>query len=339
MQVDKTVQSAADKLVGLLNPKEGQSENNEKKVEQSEQPQVQVEENKVESTKEEPVVAEESNKSETEEVTEQAVSSENETKETEETEIQESPKPQLHRVKVQGQELEVSLDELKAGYSRDSDYRQKTHVLSQEKKSFEEQKQGLSQTYQSRLKELDDLINSANTYISQQSGNVDLPKLYEEDPAQAARVDYQMRQQQEHLSNLKKQSERIRLEQYNSYLDEQRKLAATKIPEYADPNKAPVFKSQLKNTLADYGFTDAEIGMLADHRFLMVAKDAMEYRNFKGQKPVASKKVVAAPKVIKSGISKGDDSKRGVVKQKLGRLKRSGKIQDAQSAILEIISK
>jgi len=339
MQVDKTMQSAADKLVGLLNPKEGQSENNEKKVEQSEQPQVQVEENKVESTKEEPVVAEESNKSETEEVTEQAVSSENETKETEETEIQESPKPQLHRVKVQGQELEVSLDELKAGYSRDSDYRQKTHVLSQEKKSFEEQKQGLSQTYQSRLKELDDLINSANTYISQQSGNVDLPKLYEEDPAQAARVDYQMRQQQEHLSNLKKQSERIRLEQYNSYLDEQRKLAATKIPEYADPNKAPVFKSQLKNTLADYGFTDAEIGMLADHRFLMVAKDAMEYRNFKGQKPVASKKVVAAPKVIKSGISKGDDSKRGVVKQKLGRLKRSGKIQDAQSAILEIISK
>jgi len=339
MQVDKTVQSAADKLVGLLNPKEGQSENNEKKVEQSEQPQVQVEENKVESTKEEPVVAEESNKSETEEVTEEAVSSENETKETEETEIQESPKPQLHRVKVQGQELEVSLDELKAGYSRDSDYRQKTHVLSQEKKSFEEQKQGLSQTYQSRLKELDDLINSANTYISQQSGNVDLPKLYEEDPAQAARVDYQMRQQQEHLSNLKKQSERIRLEQYNSYLDEQRKLAATKIPEYADPNKAPVFKSQLKNTLADYGFTDAEIGMLADHRFLMVAKDAMEYRNFKGQKPVASKKVVAAPKVIKSGISKGDDSKRGVVKQKLGRLKRSGKIQDAQSAILEIISK
>lgn len=339
MQVDKTVQSAADKLVGLLNPKEGQSENNEKKVEQSEQPQVQVEENKVESTKEEPVVAEESNKSETEEVTEEAVSSENETKETEETEIQESPKPQLHRVKVQGQELEVSLDELKAGYSRDSDYRQKTHVLSQEKKSFEEQKQGLSQTYQSRLKELDDLINSANTYISQQSGNVDLPKLYEEDPAQAARVDYQMRQQQEHLSNLKKQSERIRLEQYNSYLDEQRKLAATKIPEYADPNKAPVFKSQLKNALADYGFTDAEIGMLADHRFLMVAKDAMEYRNFKGQKPVASKKVVAAPKVIKSGISKGDDSKRGVVKQKLGRLKRSGKIQDAQSAILEIISK
>ena len=211
--------------------------------------------------------------------------------------------------------------------------------MSQEKKSFEEQKQGLSQTYQSRLKELDDLINSANTYISQQSGNVDLPKLYEEDPAQAARVDYQMRQQQEHLSNLKRQSERIRLEQYNYYLDEQRKLAATKIPEYADPNKSPVFKSQLKNALADYGFTDAEIGMLADHRFLMVAKDAMEYRNFKGQKPVASKKVVTAPKLIKSGISKGDDSKRGVVKQKLGRLKRSGKIKDAQSAILEIISK
>jgi len=332
---DKTVQGAADKILGILNPqpeapKEPKQDEGQSEPEVTAEPSVEPVDEQVTSqesqspSEEAPVDVE---ATENQEVTEETAS---------EVEVE---KPNLHRVKVQGQELEVSLDELKAGYSRDSDYRQKTHVLSQEKKSFEEQKQGLSQTYQSRLKELDDLINSANTYISQQSGNVDLPKLYEEDPAQAARVDYQMRQQQEHLSNLKKQSERIRLEQYNSYLDEQRKLAATKIPEYADPNKAPVFKSQLKNTLADYGFTDAEIGMLADHRFLMVAKDAMEYRNFKGQKPVASKKVVAAPKVIKSGISKGDDSKRGVVKQKLGRLKRSGKIQDAQSAILEIISK
>lgn len=333
MQTDKSVKSAADRLVGLLNPAQGQSENNEKPVEQSEQPQV-----KTEEVKQEPVVAEESNQTETEEVTQEAPSSEN-SQETETTEIQESPEPSLHRVKVQGQELEVSLDELKAGYSRDSDYRQKTHALSQERKSLEEQKQSLSQTYESRLKELNDLIGSANSYISQQSGDVDLQKLYEEDPAAAAKVDFQMRQQREQLNNLKQRAESVRMQQYNEYLNEQRKLAATKIPEYADPNKASSFKTNLKNTLTGYGFTEAEIGMLADHRFLMVAKDAMEFRNLKAQKPVTAKKVVTPPKVIKSGISKGDDSKRGAVKQKIGRLRRSGKIQDAHSAILEIISK
>ena len=34
-----------------------------------------------------------------------------------------------------------------------------------------------------------------------------------------------------------------------------------------------------------------------------------------------------------------EDSRRAAVKQKIGRLRRSGKINDAQSAILEIIGK
>jgi hypothetical protein len=336
--MDNSIKGAQDKIIGLLNPDKGQTENNKKSEEPSEQPQGQ--EVKTEEVKtQEPVVAEKSNQTPTEEVTDEAISSENNTIETEATEIQESPKPSLHRVKVQGQELEVSLDELKAGYSRDSDYRQKTHALSQDKKTLEEQKHSFSQTYDSRLKELNDLIGTANAYVSQSSSEIDLPKLYEEDPVAAAKADFQMRQQKDHLNNLKSQADKIKSQQFNEYLTEQKRLAATKIPEYADPNKATTFKTQLKTTLADYGFTDSEIGSLADHRFLMVVKDAMEYKNYKGQKPVTSKKVVTAPKVIKSGISKGDSGRRDAVTQKLGRLKRTGKIQDAQSAILEIISK
>ena len=37
----------------------------------------------------------------------------------------------------------------------------------------------------------------------------------------------------------------------------------------------------MRNTLRDYGFNDQEIGSLADHRFLMVAKDAMSYKALK----------------------------------------------------------
>ena len=94
----------------------------------------------------------------------------------------------------------------------------------------------------------------------------------------------------------------------------------------------------MKNTLSEYGFNDQEIGSLADHRFLMVLRDAMEYKNLKS-KPVTSKKVTTAPKVVKSGTPKTEDSRRAAVKQKIGRLRRSGKINDAQSAILEIIGK
>tara|TARA_Y100001938_G_C8074018_1_gene424875 strand:+ start:65 stop:1048 length:984 start_codon:yes stop_codon:yes gene_type:complete len=326
MKIDKTVQGAADKISGLLNPQEGQSEPEKTQPAPQEQ---------TEPVKTEPV-AEEVSKSETEEAKPEAESSETQT-ETEQTEEQEIQKPSLHRVKVQGQELEVSLDELKSGYSRDSDYRQKTHALAEERRMLDDQKTSLSRSYDGKLKELTDLIGAAESYIGQ-SSKEDLQKMYEEDPTQAAKIDFQQRQQRESFNKLKQQAEVVKLQQYNQYLDEQKRLAATKIPEYSDPVKGVTFKNQMKNSLSEYGFNDQEIGSLADHRFLMVLRDAMEYRNLKS-KPVTNKKVTTAPKVVKSGTPKMEDSKRAAVKQKIGRLRRSGKINDAQSAILEIIGK
>ena len=61
--------------------------------------------------------------------------------------------------------------------------------------------------------------------------------MYEEDPTQAAKIDFQQRQQRESFNKLKQQAEVVKLQQYNQYLDEQKRLAATKIPEYSDPVK------------------------------------------------------------------------------------------------------
>lgn len=333
MNTDKSVQGAADKILGILNPEEGQSEPTTK-VEPSEQAQPEQPQEEVQTE-----AAQESNQSETEEVTEEATSSENEETNTNETELQEEvEKPSLHRVKVNGQELEVSLDELKSGYSRDSDYRQKTHSLSLERKNLEEEKSVLRQTYDTKIKELDDLMQTANSFISQGS-EVDLKAMYEEDPQAAAKLDFQMRQQREHLANLKKRSEVVKTQQYNQFLNEQKQLAEKAIPELSNPQKALDLKIKMRNTLSNYGFNDDEIGSLSDHRFLLVLKDAMEYKNLKAAKPIVQKKVVNAPKVVKSGTASSESSKRSVIQSKLGRLKKSGKIQDAHSAILEIISK
>ena len=332
MNTDKTVQGAADKIAGILNPEEGQSEPTTK-VEPSEQAQPETTE------QEAPVeAAQESNQTETEEVTTEATSSEDQETNVNETELQEQvEEPSLHRIKVNGQELEVSLDELKSGYSRDSDYRQKTHSLSLERKNLEEEKGVLRQTYDTKIKELDELMQSANSFISQGS-EVDLKAMYEEDPQAAAKLDFQMRQQREHLDSLRQKSEVVKQQQYNQFLNEQKQLAEQAIPELANPQKGSDLKVKMRNTLSDYGFNDQEIGSLADHRFLKVLKDAMDYRNLKSAKPIVQKKVVNAPKVVKSGAAKTESSKRSVIQSKLGRVKKSGNMKDAHSAILEIIS-
>ena len=317
---EENIQGAAEKISGLLNPKED-----------NQVPETNTEPS--ESTPEKQEVQE--SQSESKETPEQ----ESENTETTEEQPTELETPELHRVKVSGQELEVSLDELKAGYSRDSDYRQKTHSLGMEKRDLENQKNSFRQTYDTRLNELNDLISTANQFVEQRQGGKDLAKLYQEDPTEAARLDFQLRQEKQHIESLKAKAREVQAQQYESYLETQKELAATKIPEFSDPNKADSFKLNLRTTLRDYGFNDQEIGSLADHRFLMVAKDAMSFKSQKDKRPIVSKKVANAPKVLKAGVARSNvSSGREEVRNKIKTLRKTGHIRDAQSAIADMIN-
>ena len=317
---EENIQGAAEKISGLLNPKQD-----------NQVPETNTEPS--ESTPEKQEVQE--SQSESNETPEQ----ESENTETTEETPTELETPELHRVKVSGQELEVSLDELKAGYSRDSDYRQKTHTLGMEKRDLETQKNSLRQTYDNRLSELNDLISTADQFVQQKQGGQDLAKLYQEDPTEAARLDFQLRQEKQHIDSLKDKARMAQTQQYESYLEAQKELAATKIPEFSDPNKADSFKLNMRNTLRDYGFNDQEIGSLADHRFLMVAKDAMSFKSQKDKRPIVSKKVANAPKVLKAGVAKSNvSSGREEVRNKIKTLRKTGHIRDAQSAIADMIN-
>ena len=317
---EENIQGAAEKISGLLNPKED-----------NQVPETNTEPS--ESTPEKQEVQE--SQSESNETPEQ----ESENTETTEETPTELETPELHRVKVQGQELEVSLDELKAGYSRDSDYRQKTHSLGMEKRDLETQKNSLRQTYDTRLSELNDLISTANQFVEQKQVGQDLAKLYQEDPTEAAKLDFQLRQEKQHIESLKATAREAQTKQYESYLETQKELAATKIPEFSDPNKADSFKLNMRNSLRSYGFNDQEIGSLADHRFLMVAKDAMSFQSQKDKRPIVSKKVANAPKVLKAGVAKSNvSSGREEVRNKIKTLRKTGHIRDAQSAIADMIN-
>ena len=290
MSEQSNIDGAAEKISGILNPKDQQE--TETKAEPSEPVSTE--------TQETPESQAESEAAPVEQETEN-------TEVTEETQT-ESQEPNLHRLKVNGQEIEVSLDELKAGYSRDSDYRQKTHSLGMEKRDLEVQKSSLRQSYDAKLTELNDLLATADATVRQRQGSADLQKLYEEDPSQAAKLDYQLRQQQMQLDSVKAKAREAQAKQYSDFLETQKELAATKIPEYSDPNKADQFKMNMRNSLRGYGFSDEEIGSLADHRFLMIAKDAMSYKSLKDKRPIVQKKVANAPKVVKPGVAKSSTS-------------------------------
>ena len=324
MAQEQTIKGAAEKISGLLNPDKGQSEPEKKEAAPSEQPEKIEQETSKES------------QSKSEETPKEVATEKTEIEEETQTATEE---PDLHRVKVSGQELEVTLDELKAGYSRDSDYRQKTHTLGLEKKDLEAQKNSLRQSYDTRLSELNEMITTADSFVRQQQGSKDLQKLYDEDPTAAARLDYQLREQERQLDGMKSKAQEAYRKQYDEYITAQRDLAAAKIPEYSDPNKADQFKTNMRSTLRGYGFNDGEIGNLADHRFLMVIRDAMSYKSVKDKRPIAQKKVANAPKVVKAGVAKSSPSSgREQIRNKISRLKKTGHLREAQDAIRDMIN-
>ena len=63
----------------------------------------------------------------------------------EETEVEEVEEQPVYRVTVDGEEIEVTQDELINGYSRQQDYTRKTQELANQRKTIEQQAQELQQ--------------------------------------------------------------------------------------------------------------------------------------------------------------------------------------------------
>jgi hypothetical protein len=103
---------------------------------------------------------------------------------------------------------------------------------------------------------------------------------------------------------------------------EQVKLAREHAPEFFDEKNGVQYSQKVTDYLKDYGFSEDEIGVIADHRFYRVLRDAVKGKEAANVKAVVEKKVKNLPPVAKPGSSQdqGDITyqKRTALKQKLG---------------------
>ena len=343
------LQIAAKSITGLLNPQTGKI--NEKKAEvvkpearnefEQEAP-VQTQE---EVVSEEPI-NQESESDQPEVTDEMQTETEQETSDVSETDVSQEQTEDIQKepdstftVKVAGQELKVTLDELKKGYSRDADYRRKTEELSFEKKQFQSETEQQRQDYSKRITELNQILAFTQQQLNSEINNVDLNKLYEEDPVEATKVERQIRLKKEKMMDAANKLQQEQQRQLSSYVQEQQKILAEKMPEFNDAQKASTAKNNLRNFLNSYGFKDAEIGQIYDHRIVMLVNDALKYRNVKNVKPVSAAQASKPGKFLSSGVKKdSNDMNFQRRKEKLGRLKKTGNVKDAASIFYDIIT-
>jgi DNA repair exonuclease SbcCD ATPase subunit len=327
------LQKATKAINGLLEPKqEAKAEEPKEEIKQNS-----PEPENVESEEDQPQEQEisEETESEEEEVSEQDVSQDEEQIDTQEKQ-EDSP---FYTVKVNGQELDVTLDELRNGYSRDADYRQKTEELSHQRKQFQSESEKQRQDYSQKLNELNQRLSAAQVDLNAEINSADLDRLYDEDPTEAARVERKLKKKQDALNQSLQQAQAEQKEQFSSFLQDQQRKLVSKIPEFSDPAKASTLKANMKSTLNNYGFNDQEVAQVYDHRIVMLVNDAMKYRSMQNSKPNIAKKITKPSKPFSSGVKQGkSEANLKLRREKFSRLKKSGSMKAAQDVFLDMIT-
>ena len=257
---------------------------------------------------------------------------------SESTDIQENSEEPVYTVTIDGTDYEVTQDELIQGYQRNADYTRKTQELAVEKQQSSDFVERSKKDVETKLARLDQLNQAAQSQLQQEYAQIDFEKLYEEDPAEAARLEHKMRKKNEQLQQVQRQTQELQTQEFSKYLEEQQKQLSVKVPEMNHPEKGSEFKKQMRNYLSSVGFNNQEIDSVYDHRYVLLVKDAMNYRNLQKAKPEIKKKAVNAPKVVRGGVSKSKGQQQAEVRrQQLSKLRKTGKVADAAKLFRSLV--
>ena len=290
----------------------------------------------------------EENVEETEEETESEVEEESEEDEPETIEEDDESEDQVEveerktfRVKANGEEQDVTLDELVEGYQKGSDYTKKSQTLAEQRKAVEahanaiQEAQHLRDEYHARLGQVQEVLQSNNEEY------VDLDELKENDPiAYAVKVaertenNKKLQAVQQEQARLAEESKIYHSQQQAQFVQEQSKLLSEKVKEFSDPKKSEQIKGEIRNFGKSVGFTDQELGQVFDHRHVMVLHKAAQWDKLQKSKAGVNKKVSNAPKMAKKGNKVANVD---VYTKQKKRLKSSGSIDDATSVFKNFI--
>ena len=244
--------------------------------------------------------------------------------------INENSEEPSYEVKVNGQTLNVTLDELLQGYQREADYTRGKQDLSLEKSRLDQTLQQSQNEINQKLAKLNDLNSAAQAQLQQEYANVDFEKLYEDDPVEASKLEHKMRKRADNLQRIHYETQQAQQVELQKFIQGEQSKVLTLVPEFNDPGKASKLKTDMKGYLQRQGFNSGEIDTIYDSRQVLLIRDALAYDKIRRANPKIKKKVANAPKVIKSGSPKTNAEQVAMLKkEKINRLKESGGVRDA----------
>ena len=323
-----SVQGAASSIEGLIDPKTATIKPQEKAapVEQNESEEAQATEDNQEVQQQ----PKENLENKIQETLDEEEASEDNAERQQTTDY--------HQIKVNGEVIEVDLEELKAGYQKDADYRRKTEEVALEKRELLTEKDRLAKQYSTKLDDLNSLVLTLNAEVNNDINAKELDRLWDEDPTEAAKIDRKIRRRRETLSQAQKKLKDHQQAQFQEVLKEEQKKVAMKFPELQDPVKGNSLRTGMVNYLLKKGFSEKDVSSVYDSRMFDVIVDGMKYQNNKKLKPTLVNKKVKPSRVVRSGVktTKADENSQNRL-NRIKTLKKSGNPKDATDLLMRYL--
>ena len=253
--------------------------------------------------------------------------------ESEEDDAVEVEERKTFRVKANGSEKDVTLDELVSGYQKGEDYTKKSQALAEDRKKVEAEAHAVSEAMQMREQYAQRLGQVQQLLEQDANDGVNLEELKENDPISYAIKVAEKTENNKKIQLINQEQSRLAQAQKAQVAQHQAKMVAhesnmltDKVKEFSDPKKAEQIKNDIRSFGKSVGFSDEELAQVYDHRHVIVMQKAAQWDKLQKSNPGVSKKLTKAPKMAKKGnkIAKTD-----VYQKQKKRLQGSGSIEDA----------
>lgn len=203
----------------------------------------------------------------------------------------------LFTVKVDGEEIQVTAQQLKDNYQLNQATQKRLQEASESRKQAEAVR---AEAEQSRAQYLQGLQAIQAQLENQEPGQEYWDNLRETDPQKFLIEREQARERNEMRQAVIAEQQAVEAQ----YLQEQERKLVEIIPEWSDSAKRQTETSQLVETAKGLGFSTHEIGMVKDARMVALLRKASLYDRMMERGAEVKKEVKKAPKMAKSSARK-----------------------------------
>lgn len=261
--------------------------------------------------------------------------------ETEEPEAEEEEDSEPVYTTPDGEE--VTLEELKRGFLRQSDYTKKTQEVAQQRQTLQQGFQALEQHNQVIAEHLSLALNVVEPQLAELA-QTDWDSLATNDAYEYAEKKAAFEQAQARYSRLQQAAqatvaqEQQRQAQAKAAMtqQEQQKLQMA-LPDLADPKQGPKLARAIKDYALSSGLSEKEASSITDHRLVVMLNKARLFDEMNQSSLTAAKKKLSKSpkKVARAGqpSSKADQNSTKVAELR-NRVKRSGSADDLVELLL-----